>query len=91
MLHKFDAVPIVQTLSLFFSSKVFPELVNAQDNRPVKIVNIYSSFYYLCLIHGDEIITLSLTLNREIGIGQLRRLRSENKFQNLEAKKSALL
>ena len=70
-LHKFDAVPIVQTLSLLFSSKVFPKLVNVQDNGPVKILNVCSNFYYLCLMHADEIITLSLTFKREFGIGQL--------------------
>ena len=45
----FNAVPIVQTFGFFFSSKVFPKLAVAQDNGPVKIVNICSSFYYLCL------------------------------------------
>ena len=76
-LHKFDAVPIVQTLSFFFSSKVFPKQVNAQDNGPVKIVNIYSDFYYLCLMHANEIITLSLTFKGEFGIGQLLSKRIE--------------
>ena len=56
-------------LASFFSSKVFPKLVNAQHNGSVKIVNIYSNCHYLCLMHADEIITLGLTFKRKFGIG----------------------
>ena len=46
---------------------------NAQDNGPVKIVNTYSNFCCLCLMHADEIITLSLTFRREFSIGQFEK------------------
>ena len=45
--------------------------LNAQDNARVGIVNILSIFKCLCLMHADEIITLSLTFKVEFGIGQL--------------------
>ena len=55
-LHKFDAIPIVCTLSLFSSLKVLPKPLNAQDNAQVKIVGILLIFNCLRLMHANETI-----------------------------------
>ena len=39
--HKLDIIPIENTLSLFFISKVFPVLIKAQGNARIGTVNIY--------------------------------------------------